>query len=167
MADTTRTVSRFEANLLTILRFLLGQPGRGDAVRTIGEKWPRPVCLSTNGIHLIKDSLAKGCVLFLVKRGGWRVERILKRGEVANGRVWDRTTLSERMLNFGPEIVEDLNHALLERAVADKLLRGRRLRVDTTCIEADVRYPTDSGLSAHAVSRLGRAAARREYPPGV
>ena len=108
MADTARTVSRFEANLLTILRFLLGQPGRGDAVRTIGEKWPRPVCLSPNGIHLIKDSLAKGCVLFLVKRGGWRVERILKRGEVANGRVWDRTTLSERVLNFGPEIVEFL-----------------------------------------------------------
>ena len=47
---------------------------------------------------------------------------------------------------------------LLERVVADKLLRGRRLRVD--CIEADVRYPTDSGLCAHAVSRLGQAVNR-------
>lgn len=67
------------------------------------------------------------------------------------------TTLSKLTRRFGPEIVEDLNRALLERAVADRLLRGRRLRVDTTCIEADVRYPTDSGLCAHAVSRLGRA----------
>ena len=67
------------------------------------------------------------------------------------------TTLSKLTRRFGPEIVEDLNRVLLERVVADKLLRGRRLRVDTTCIEADVRYPTDSGLCAHAVSRLGRA----------
>lgn len=67
------------------------------------------------------------------------------------------TTLMKLTRRFGPEVIEDLNRALLERAVADKLIRGRRLRVDTTCIEADVRYPTDSGLCAHAVSRLGRA----------
>ena len=55
---------------------------------------------------------------------------------------------------FGPEIVEELNRAVFAYAVEGKLLRGRRLRVDTTCVEADVRYPTDSGLCAHAVSRL-------------
>lgn len=72
-------------------------------------------------------------------------------------RVPHPTTLSKLTRRFGPEIVEDLNRALLERAVEGKLIRGRRLRVDTTCIEADVRYPTDSGLCAHAISRLGRA----------
>ena len=41
-------------------------------------------------------------------------------------------------------------------AVAKKVLRSRRLRVDTTAVEADVRYPTDSGLCAHAISRIGR-----------
>ncbi len=44
-----------------------------------------------------------------------------------------------------------------QTALQRKLLRSRRLRVDTTVMEADVRYPTDSGLCAHAVSRLGRA----------
>ena len=58
---------------------------------------------------------------------------------------------------FGPGIVADLNRVLLERAVEGKLVRGRRLRIDTTCVEADVRYATDSGLCAHAVSRLTRA----------
>lgn len=72
-------------------------------------------------------------------------------------RVPHPTTLSKLTRRFGPEIVEDLNRALLERAVEAKLIRSRRLRVDTTCIEADVRYPTDSGLCAHAISRLGRA----------
>ena len=67
------------------------------------------------------------------------------------------TTLMKLTRRFGPEVVQQLNAALLDRAVADKLLRGRRLRVDTTCVEADVRYPTDSGLCAHAVSRMTRA----------
>jgi IS5 family transposase len=35
-----------------------------------------------------------------------------------------------------------------------------RLRVDTTVVEADIRSPTDSGLCAHAVSRLTRLAKR-------
>ena len=56
--------------------------------------------------------------------------------------------------------MEDLNAALLEQAVDGKVLRSRRLRVDTTALEADVRYPTDSGLCAHAVSRLKRAVDR-------
>jgi transposase, IS5 family len=45
-------------------------------------------------------------------------------------------------------------------AVVRKLLRSRRLRVDTTVVESDTRYPTDSGLSAHSVSRLTRLAKR-------
>ena len=51
---------------------------------------------------------------------------------------------------FGPAIVEDLKAAVLEEAVEveKKVLRTRRLRVDTTAVEADVRYPTDSGLGA-------------------
>jgi transposase, IS5 family len=40
------------------------------------------------------------------------------------------------------------------------VLRSRRLRVDTTIVEADIRSPTDSGLCAHAVSRLTRLAKR-------
>src|SRR5690348_3083945 len=49
---------------------------------------------------------------------------------------------------------------LLSLAVERKVLRTRRLRVDTTIVEADIRSPTDSGLCAHAVSRLTRLARR-------
>ena len=80
------------------------------------------------------------------------------------------TTLSKLTRRFGTEIVEDLNRALLERAVEGRLIRGRRLRVDTTCIEADVRYPTDSGLCAHGGCRcLPRGAEPRfmELRPDV
>lgn len=109
-------------------------------------------------------------LMYLKHRYGLGYETLC--AEVADSLSWRRfcrisldqpvphpTTLSKLTRRFGPEIVEDLNRVLLERAAADKLLRGRRLRVDTTCIEADVRYPTDSGLCAGAVGRLGRAVA--------
>ncbi len=77
-----------------------------------------------------------------------------------DGEVPHSTTLLKLTRRFGPEIISELNQAVLSTAVERKLLRSRRLRVDTTVMEADVRYPTDSGLCAHAVSRLGRAVRR-------
>ena len=110
-------------------------------------------------------------LMYLKHRYGLGYETLA--GEVADSLSWRRfcriglhkapphpTTLMKLTRRFGPAIVEDLNRVLLERAVEGKLLRGRRLRIDTTCVEADVRYPTDSGLCAHAVSRLTRAVAR-------
>src|SRR6266516_3563522 len=55
---------------------------------------------------------------------------------------------------LGPGLLEELNAELLSLAVERKVLRSRRLRVDTTVVEADIRSPTDSGLCAHVVSRL-------------
>ena len=75
-------------------------------------------------------------------------------------RVPHSTTLIKLTKRCGPEVIDDLNTTLLRTAVERKLLRSRRLRVDTTATEADVRYPTDSGLCAHAVSRLGRAVSK-------
>jgi IS5 family transposase len=77
-----------------------------------------------------------------------------------DGRVPDASTLMKLTKRLGPELLEELNAELLALAVERKLLRSRRLRVDTTVVESDTRYPTDSGLSAHAVSRLTRLAKR-------
>jgi transposase, IS5 family len=67
------------------------------------------------------------------------------------------TTLLKLTNRLGAELVEELNRQALRAAVERKLLRGRRLRVDCTVMEADVRYPTDSGLCGHAISRLSQA----------
>jgi IS5 family transposase len=61
---------------------------------------------------------------------------------------------------LGLELLGELNAELLSLAVERKVLRSRRLRVDTTIVEADIRSPTDAGLCAHAVSRLTRLAKR-------
>src|SRR5438876_846717 len=82
-------------------------------------------------------------------------------GRIAlDGRVPDPSTLMKLTKRLGPELLEELNAELLTLAVERKVLRSRRLRVDTTVVEADIRSPTDSGLCAHAVSRLTRLARR-------
>jgi IS5 family transposase len=62
------------------------------------------------------------------------------------------TTLVKLVRRAGPEVVEELNAALLHKLAAGKLLRARKLRVDTTVVEADIDYPTDADLLEHAVA---------------
>jgi transposase, IS5 family len=65
------------------------------------------------------------------------------------------TTLVKLVGRAGPEVIEQLNAALVAKLAAGKLLRARKLRVDTTVVEADIDYPTDADLLEHAVRKLG------------
>jgi len=76
------------------------------------------------------------------------------------------TTLVKLVGRAGPQAIEQLNHALLARLASDKLLRARKLRIDTTVVEADIDHPTDADLLEHAVRTLGRLV-RRVHARGV
>jgi transposase, IS5 family len=65
------------------------------------------------------------------------------------------TTLIKLVGRAGPEVVQELNAALLAKLAGDRLLRARKLRIDTTVVEADIDYPTDADLLEHAVRKLG------------
>jgi IS5 family transposase len=65
------------------------------------------------------------------------------------------TTLVKLVRRAGPEVIEQLNQALVAKLAADKLLRGRKLRVDPTVVEADIDYPTDADLLEQAVRKHG------------
>jgi IS5 family transposase len=79
------------------------------------------------------------------------------------------TTLVKLVRRAGLETIAQLNAALVEKLAQGKLLRARKLRVDTTVVEADIDYPTDADLLEQAVRKLGglvrrikgRGAARR------
>ena len=60
----------------------------------------------------------------------------------------------------GDDAVAGLNEALLAKAATAKLLRADRVRADTTVVEADVAYPTDSGLLAKAIGTMARTVER-------
>ncbi len=69
------------------------------------------------------------------------------------------TTLSKLTRKYGPDIGHELNRLLVQRASEHKLLRRRKLRVDTTVVQAPIEYPTDIGLladSARVVTRTVR-----------
>jgi hypothetical protein len=65
------------------------------------------------------------------------------------------TTLVKLVRRAGPEVIAQLNAALLDKLAQDKLLRGRKLRVDTTVVEASIDYPTDADLLEQAVRKVG------------
>ena len=75
-------------------------------------------------------------------------------------RVPHPTTLMKITTRCGDGAVAGLNEALLVKAAADKLLRTDKVRADTTVVDADVGYPTDSGLLARGVGTISRTVAR-------
>ena len=72
-----------------------------------------------------------------------------------DGSVPHPTTLMKLTTRCGSAAVDGLNEALLAKAAQAKLLRTSRVRADTTVVAANVAYPTDSGLLAKAVRRIG------------
>src|SRR5207245_10761842 len=109
-------------------------------------------------------------LLVLKHLKGWSYEQLEweVRGSVAYrhfcrlgcGTVPDGKTL----VRLGQLLEGDLLRAVLERvvgvAVERHVTRGRRLRVDTTVVEAPIRYPTDSGLCAASLRALRRSRRR-------
>jgi IS5 family transposase len=75
-------------------------------------------------------------------------------------RVPHPTTLMKITSRCGDTVVTGLNEALLAKAVAAKLLRMDKVRADTTVVEGDVGYPTDSGLLAKGIGAICRSVAR-------
>ena len=82
-------------------------------------------------------------------------------------RVPHPTTLMKITTRCGDGAVEALNEALLAKAVAAKLLRTDKVRADTTVVEADVGYPTDSGLLAKAIGTMARTVHRVKAAGGA
>lgn len=59
-----------------------------------------------------------------------------------------------------PETIRQLNQILLKQAVDLGLEDGQRLRVDTTVVETDIRFPTDCGLLWDSVRVITRETRR-------
>ena len=57
---------------------------------------------------------------------------------------------------LGPEVIERLHARMVEIARTNGLAEGRRLRVDTTVVETNIHYPTDSSLLGYGVRVLIR-----------
>jgi transposase, IS5 family len=74
------------------------------------------------------------------------------------GRVPHPTTLMKITTRCGEQAIDELNETLLVKAAEAKVLKTNRVRADTTVVEANVAYPSDSSLLAKGISRIAVAA---------
>ena len=102
-----RSVSRFEANLLTIVEGLLGRVPLAQALPLVLRPHPRPKCLSRGAVELVQGYLSKG-VVSLLARSGWQQERYLRSGEISEGRLWERTPPDQLALRYSANSLDFL-----------------------------------------------------------
>lgn len=99
-------VSRTEADLIRVLRALLGLAPVEGVLSILVERRPRPSGLGRPALGLIGDALAKGTVLRLARLGGWRRERFVRGDRVADGRLWERTPPEALALTFSARTID-------------------------------------------------------------
>ncbi|MDQ6803404.1 MAG: transposase, partial [Actinomycetota bacterium] len=105
--------------------------------------------------------------LMIVKhRSGWGYETLMR--EVSDSihlrrfcrigmaeRVPDESTVRKLTRRLGAEVVHEITRELIAKARRERF-RPRAARIDSTVVEADVRYPTDAGLADAGVRALAR-----------
>jgi len=75
---------------------------------------------------------------------------------IGGGKVPDDKTMGRLARQLGPGPVEKLHQRLVTIAHDQKIVKGRKLRVDTTVVETNIHYPTDSSLMGDGVRVLTR-----------
>jgi transposase, IS5 family len=75
---------------------------------------------------------------------------------VGGEKVPDDRTMGNLARQLGPKVIEQLNRRMVEIAQEHKIAAGRKMRADTTVVETDIHYPTDSTLLGDGVRVLTR-----------
>ncbi len=75
---------------------------------------------------------------------------------VGGGNVPDAKTLGRLAQAVGPDVVATLHKRVVVIAAQRKVIQGRKLRVETTVVETNIHYPTDSSLLGDGVRVLTR-----------
>jgi IS5 family transposase len=75
---------------------------------------------------------------------------------VGAAKVPDAKTLGRQARALGPEVIKQVHERMVAMAVENKVIQGRRMRVDTTVVETNIHYPTDSSLLGDGTRVLTR-----------
>jgi IS5 family transposase len=80
--------------------------------------------------------------------------------------VPDAKTILKIAKALGPEVITDLHQRVVDVAKRAGVTHGRRFRIDTTVVETNVHYPTDSTLLQDGVRVLTRTMQRASLALG-
>jgi IS5 family transposase len=75
---------------------------------------------------------------------------------IGAAKVPDAKTLGRLAQALGPDVIEKIHGRIVALAHERAIVKGRRMRVDTTVVETNIHYPTDSGLLGDGVRVLTR-----------
>ena len=75
---------------------------------------------------------------------------------VGGGKVPDSKTMGRWGVALGPEVIQKIHERIIEIARENKIVEGRKMRLDTTVVETNIHYPTDSSLWGDGVRVLIR-----------
>jgi IS5 family transposase len=110
--------------------------------------------------------------LMVVKqRSGWGYETLVREvsdslhlrrfcGLSLTASVPHESTVRKLARRLGPEVIDEMTRVLIEKAVREKRFTARAVRVDSTVVESDVRWPSDAALALDATRRLAREGSR-------
>ena len=75
---------------------------------------------------------------------------------VGGAKMLDAKTMGRWGLALGPATIKQIHDRIVQLTQAEHVLAGRRMRVDTTVVETNIHYPTDSSLLGDGVRVLTR-----------
>jgi len=75
---------------------------------------------------------------------------------VGGAKMLDAKTMGRWGLALGPATIKQIHDRIVQLAQAEHVVAGRRMRVDTTVVETNIHYPTDSSLLGDGVRVLTR-----------
>ncbi|HTR69969.1 MAG TPA: transposase [Mycobacteriales bacterium] len=146
---------------------LLADPG---LLAPIGVRWERLLAETGSCAGRGRPTIAMETYvrLMIVKhRSGWGYETLMR--EVSDSLhlrrfcrigmtdpVPDESTVRKLTRRLGAEVVHEITREVIQKARRERRFRPRAARIDSTVIEADVRWPTDAGLAADGVRALAR-----------
>ena len=121
----------------------------------------------TGRLGIAPDRLLRCCVLKHLK--GWSF-RDLER-ELRSNLIYRRfthydaeatpdfTSFSRLFALLGPSLTQKIHQRVVEVACERGVAQGRKLKTDTTCVESNIHYPTDSSLLGDGIRVLSRSLA--------
>ena len=75
---------------------------------------------------------------------------------VGAGKMPDAKTMGRWGVALGPQVIAQIHERMVAIAKEKGVVKGRKMRVDTTVVETNIHYPTDSSLLGDGVRVLTR-----------
>jgi IS5 family transposase len=162
-----KQVSLLKDDLLDPVDQLLDDPQLLELVRQcLAARYPASTRTGRPGIA--PDRLLRCCVLKHLK--GWSFRNLER--ELCSNLIYRRFTHydAEAILDYSafsrlfallsPELTQQIHQRVVGVAQEQGVVQGHKLRTDTTAVESNVHYPTDSSLLGDGIRVLSRSLER-------